>query len=387
MDFEYSEEQQTIRDLARGILEQEATQERLRAAEKTADWTDAALWKQLAAANLLGIALPEAHGGMGMGFRELCVLLEELGRAAAPNAAFAALVLGALPLAQFGSAAQQARWLPRVASGEALLTAALDDAGSANVLAPATHARREGASWLLDGAKRFVPHARAAGAVLVPASTENGVAVFVVETQSHGVSLEGRRVSSGEPLFDLTLRGVRVADEARLPADGAAILRWLEPRALAALAAQQVGVCERALAITAQYTRERIQFGVPIGSFQAVQHREADAFIDLEAMRWTLWRAAYRLAEGLPAEREARVAKIWAAEGGSRIVNAALHLHGGIGSDVDYPIQRYFLWSKSLELALGGAPAQLAALGAELAANGLSEPAALSEGDAGWENA
>ena len=371
MDFAYSEEQQSVRDLARGILEQEATQERLRAAEKTEDWIDAALWQRLAAANLLGIALPEAHGGMGMGFRELCVLLEELGRAAAPNAAFAALVLGALPLAEFGSAAQRARWLPRVASGEAILTAALDDAGSANALAPATRARRDGADWVLDGAKRFVPHARAASAVLVPASTERGVAVFVVETQSNGMSLDGKRVSSGEPLFDLTLRAVRVSEAARLPADGAAILRWLEPRALTALAAQQAGVCDRALAITAQYTRERVQFGVPIGSFQAVQHREADAFIDLEVMRWTLWRAAYRLAEGLPAQREARVAKIWASEGGSRIVNAALHLHGGIGSDIDYPIQRYFLWSKSLELALGGASAQLAALGADLATNGL----------------
>ncbi len=372
MDFAYSEEQQSVRDLARGILEQEATQERLRAAEKTEDWIDAALWQRLAAANLLGIALPEAHGGMGMGFRELCVLLEEIGRAAAPNAAFAALVLGALPLAEFASAGQRARWLPRVARGEAILTAALDDAGSANALAPATRARREGADWVIDGAKRFVPHARAASAVLVPASTERGVAVFVVETQGSGVSLEGKRVSSGEPLFDLTLRAVRVSEEARLPADGAAILRWLEPRALTALAALQAGVCDRALAITAQYTRERVQFGVPIGSFQAVQHREADAFIDLEAMRWTLWRAAYRLAEGLPAQREARVAKIWASEGGSRIVNAALHLHGGIGSDIDYPIQRYFLWSKSLELALGGASVQLAALGADLAAHGLA---------------
>jgi alkylation response protein AidB-like acyl-CoA dehydrogenase len=105
--------------------------------------------------------------------------------------------------------------------------------------------------------------------------------------------------------------------------------------------------------------------------FQAVQHREADAFIDLEAMRWTMWRAAARLAEGLPAEREARVAKFWAADAGPRIVNAALHLHGGTGSDVDYPIHRYFLWSKALELALGSASVQLAALGTDIAAHGL----------------
>ncbi len=371
MNFDPTDEQQTIRDLARGILDAEATQERLRAAERSADWIDDAVWKQLAAANLLGIAIPEAHGGMGMGFRELCVLLEELGRAAMPNAAFASLVLGALPLAEFGSAAQQRAWLPRIASGDALVSAALDDAGSADPHAPATTARRDGAGWVLDGAKRFVPHARRAGAILIPARADGGIALFLVEPANAGLALAGRVTSDGQPLFDVTLRGARVGDEARLPADGATILHWLESRALTALAALQVGVCDRALAITADYTRTRTQFGVPVGSFQAVQHREADAFIDLEAMRWTLWRAVSRLADGEPAAREARVAKIWAAEGGARIVNAALHLHGGIGSDVDYPIHRYFLWSKGLELALGGASAQLAALGADIAANGL----------------
>jgi hypothetical protein len=375
MDFSYSEEQSTVRGLAREILEREATQERLRAAERTADWHDAALWNQLAAANLLGIAIPEANGGMGMGFCELCVLLEELGRATLPSAAFATLALGALPLAQFGSEEQRARWLPRVASGDALLSAALDDAGSADPLAPATRARRDGSEWVLDGAKRFVPHARAAAALLIPARSERGVAVFLVETPRAGLTLGARVTSSGEPFFDLTLSGVRVADDARVPVDGAELLRWLQPRALTALAALEVGVCDRALAITAAYTRERVQFGVPIGMFQAVQHREADAFIDLEAMRWVTWRAAYRLAEGLSAEREARVAKFWAADGGSRIVNAALHLHGGIGSDVDYPIHRHFLWSKGLELALGGASAQLAALGADIAQHGLEATA------------
>jgi alkylation response protein AidB-like acyl-CoA dehydrogenase len=379
MNFEATDEQQAIRALAREILEREATQERLRAAERTPDWLDAAIWKQLAEANLLGIAIPEAHGGMGMSLLELCVLFEELGRAVMPNAAFATLALGALPLARFGSAAQQARWLPRVASGAALLTAALDDANSSDVFAPATTARRDGSGWLLDGAKRFVPHARRAAALLIPARTSEGVAVFLVEAQSPGVSLAGRVTSEGQPLFDVALRGARVGDDARLPEDGAAILRWLHPRALTALAAVHTGVCDRALAITADYTRERVQFGVPIGIFQAVQHREADAFIDLEAMRWTLWRAASRLAQELPAAREARVAKIWAAEGGARVVNAALHLHGGIGSDLDYPIHRYFLWSKGLELALGGASVQLAALGADIAQNGLPE-AALERG-------
>ena len=376
MDFSFSEEQDAIRALAAEILGAEMTAERLKAAERDPGWLDAALWKQLAAANLLGVAIPEAYGGMGMGFIEVCVLLEELGRAVAPGPWLATLVHGALPLAEFGSEEQRQAWLPRVASGGVKLAAAPLDAGSAEGAPPATRARRDGAGFVLDGAKRAVPGAGAADLLLAPASDERGVGIYLVDPKAAGVSLTARVTSTGEPLFDVALAGVRAGAGARRGgegADGAAILRWLRPRALTAVAALQAGVSARALRITADYVKERVQFGVPIGSFQAVQHREADGFIDLDAMRWTLWQAAWRLAEGLPAEREAEVAKFWAAEGGSRIANASLHLHGGLGSDVDYPIHRYFLWSKALELHGGGASATLARLGAELARTGPGE--------------
>jgi alkylation response protein AidB-like acyl-CoA dehydrogenase len=380
MDFSFSEEQDAIRALAAEILGAEMTQERLRAAERETDWTDAKLWQQLAEANLLGVAIPEAHGGMGMGFLELCVLLEQVGRAVAPGPWLPTLVHGALTLAEFGTPAQQAAWLPRVAAGTARLAAALQDAGSAEGAPPGTRARAEGAGFVLDGAKRCVPGAGSADLLLVPASEEtpgaSGVGIYLVDPKAAGISLEARVTSAGEPLFEVTLSGVRVAADARLggeAADGAAMLRWLAPRAQTALAALQAGVSERALRITADYVKERVQFGVPIGSFQAVQHREADGFIDLEAMRWTLWQAAWRLASGLPAEREAAVATFWASEGGSRIANASLHLHGGLGSDVDYPIHRHFLWSKALELAGGGASATLAALGRDLVRTGPGE--------------
>lgn len=124
---------------------------------------------------------------------------------------------------------------------------------------------------------------------------------------------------------------------------------------------------ERALEITTAHLRERVQFGAPIGSFPAVQQRAADAWIELQAMRWTTWRAAWCLAEGRPAEREILVAKFWAAEAGSRIADTAQHLHGGLGVDLDYPIHRYFLWSKALELGFGGATSQLARLGRDMA--------------------
>jgi hypothetical protein len=375
MDFSFTEEQEAIRALAAEILGAEMTADRLKAAERDAGWVDAALWKKLADANLLGVAIPEVYGGMGMGFIELCVLLEEVGRAVAPGPWLATLVHGALPLAEFGSDEQRRAWLPRVAAGEARLAAALEDAGSAEGAPPATRARREGGNYVLDGSKRAVPGAGSAQLLLVPASDERGAGIYLVDPKAAGVSLAAAVTSAGEPLFDVALAGVRVPAGARLggDADGAAILRWLRPRALTAVAALQAGVSARALRITADYVKERVQFGVPIGSFQAVQHREADGFIDLEAMRWTLWQAAWRIAAGLPAEREAEVATLWAADGGSRIANASLHLHGGLGSDVDYPIHRYFLWSKALELHGGGASATLARLGAELARTGPGE--------------
>jgi alkylation response protein AidB-like acyl-CoA dehydrogenase len=376
MDFSFTEEQDAIRELAAEILGAEMTQERLRAAERTAEWTDAALWKQLAEANLLGVALPEPYGGMGMGFVELCVLLEQAGRAVAPGPWLPTLVHGALLLAEFGAEAQREAWLPRVASGEARLAVALEDAGSAPGDAPATHAEQDRDAALLGGAKRNVMGASSADLLLVPARDARGVGIYCVEAGARGLTVEAAATSTGEPLSEVTLDGVRASPDARLggaDADGAAMLAWLAPRAETAVAALQAGVSASALQITVDYVKERVQFGVPIGSFQAVQHREADGFIDLEAMRWTLWRAAWRLAEGLPAAREAAVAKYWAAEGGSRIANASLHLHGGLGSDVDYPIHRHFLWSKALELQQGGASATLARLGRELARTGPGE--------------
>ena len=373
MDFSFSDAQDTVRDLAREILEAEVTLDRVRAAERHANWMDDKLWHTLAEAKLLGIAIPDAHGGMGMGFAELCVLLEEAGRVVMPGPWVPTLVLAALPLAAFGTHAQQAEWLPRIAAGDAIATTALLDAGSADVAAPATRGSREGDAVILDGVKRFVPFAQCANVMLIPATTDDGVAVFLVDPLAAGVTTTAQVTSTGQPLVDVTLSGVRVAASARLggmDGDGAAILRWLEPRALTALVAMQVGVSDRALHLTADYTKERVQFGVPIGSFQAVQHRAADGFIDLETMRWTCWRAAWRLSQGLPADREAWVAKFWAADCGSRIANASLHLHGGMGADVDYPIQRYFLWSKALELDLGGARPTLARLGRDMARTG-----------------
>jgi alkylation response protein AidB-like acyl-CoA dehydrogenase len=222
----------------------------------------------------------------------------------------------------------------------------------------------------LSGAKRVVPVAARAQRVLVPATSADGVGIFLVDPQAAGVSLRGGRSSNGEPLYDLRLEGARVGNADLLggsASGGGDVAEWMHQRALVALCATQVSGGAKALEIMAGYLRERVQFGVPIGSFQAVQHRSADGYIELQAMRWVTWRAAWRLAQGQPAARETAAAKFWASEGGTHIAHTAQHHHGGIGVDVDYPIHRYFLWSKSLELSLGGAMASLARLGRDLA--------------------
>jgi len=252
-----------------------------------------------------------------------------------------------------------------VAGGDAVLALALVDAESSDPLRPGTRAERNGRGWVLSGTKHWVSAADLARRILVPARTGDDIRVFLVDPAAAGVTLAAHGTSTGDPVFTVTLAGAHVDDADVLPGTDAA--RHLYESALVAHCAMQLGVCERALDMTARYVRERLQFGVPIGSFQAVQHRAADCYIDLESMRWTTWRAVERVADGLPSIRECAVAKFWSAEGGARIMAACQHLHGGIGVDLDYPIHRYFLRSKALELALGGATTHLVRLGRDLA--------------------
>ncbi len=373
MDFEFTEDQTAIRDLVRGILEGELTPERLKRIEAEPDWFDRKLWATLAESGVLGIAVPAAHGGMGLGVLELAVLLEEIGRTVAPLPILPTLVFAGLPIAAFGTDTQRETWLPGIAAGETILTAALVDAGSDDPVMPGTTARADGDGWVLDGEKRFVPAVHLASRVLVPARTPDGVAIFLLDPTASGVAQTRFVSTTGEPVFTLKLDGARVEGDQVLGGDvrnADAQVSWLYERALAATCATQVGVSEKALEVTTSYVRDRVQFGVPIGSFQAVQHRSADAYIDLASMRWLAWRAAWKLATGEPAARDVAVAKYWAAEGGSRIANTAQHLHGGIGVDLDYPIHRYFVWSKALEISLGAATPQLVRLGRSIAQSG-----------------
>jgi len=371
MDFTFDDVQRDLRDLARKILGEQVTTERLLELEDASEPFDRRVWKQLADANLLGVPLPEAHGGSGYGLMELCVLLEEVGRHVAPLPLLATVGLGAMPVAALGSDEQRHRFLPAVIAGTSLLTAAPCEPGHADPLSPTTVARRDGSGWRLDGEKLAVPYAPLADAVLVPATTEAGtLAVFIVTPDTENAAVEAATATNGEPQGRLRLSGARVHDRDVLgdATEGAHAVDWLQQHALACYCATAVGVFDRALRITASYLSERKQFGRPIATFQGATLRAADAYIDTEAIRVTTWSAIWRLASGRDAHDELAIAKFWVADGGQRVANACQHLHGGLGATTDYPIHRYFRWAKLLEHALGGATPHLLRLGDTIAA-------------------
>ena len=366
MDFSYSDDQAAAIDLARQILTDHCTPKQLRAIEQAGGPRfDRELWKKLAEAGLLAASAPEIYGGAGLGFLTVAGIVEQVGRTAAPVPLLEADVLGALPIATFGSAAQKEAWLPRLARGEAIATSALVESHR-DTVAPGTRAARDGAGFRLTGRKLAVPAGPIADAILVPAALDGGgVAVFLVETKTAGLSQEALVTTSRQPESLLVLDGVRVGADAMLgdPARGAEIVAWIELRATAALCALAVGVCSEALRLTAEYTKARKQFDQPIATFQAVGQRAADAFIDTEAIRLTALQAAWRIEAGLPAEAAVATAKFWASAGGSRVVRAAQHLHGGVGVDREYPLHRYYLYARQLETTLGAGTQQLRKLG------------------------
>ena len=358
MDFALTDEQQAVVDAARGLLEGRLTNERHKELDASTDRFDRQLWGELAEANLLGISLPEEVGGSGLGFLETCLLVEEVGRAAAPLPLLATVVLGALPIAEWGTDDQRQRHLPPVVRGERVLSAALVNQGEVT-------ATRDGDGWRLDGWRTCIPAGTVADRILVPTATPDGPTVFIVDPTSPGAAITRLDTTTGVPDARLELDGASVGEEDRF-GDEAAV-GWMLERATAAYCSLAAGVCATAVAMTAEYTKTRQQFDRPIASFQAVGQRVADAYMDSEAVQLTARQAAWRLSNGIPATEEVAVAKFWAADGGQRVVHAAQHLHGGIGVDRDYPLHRYFLLAKQLELSLGGATRQLLTLGRILA--------------------
>ncbi|MFT6052162.1 MAG: alkylation response protein AidB-like acyl-CoA dehydrogenase [Halioglobus sp.] len=371
MDFTFTEDQVAIRDLAHQIFADRSTDEFMLAFDRGDKTYDDELWSVLAQQGLLAMAIPEHCGGTGLGLVELCFMLEEQGRSVSPIPLYASLVLGALPIAEFGNPQQQEKYLTPLTQGLLKLTAAIGELGIPSATAGQVQAVELNGMWTLNGSLDCIPDGPCADAIIVPAWTDGKQTLFIVDAHSDGLIMTAQTTSLGDNQGSLVLQDLALDSSAILgkAAGGDKILRWLEMRAEVGICALQLGVTEEALKRTAEFTCERQQFGVPIGSFQAVAMQAADAFIDVEAIRSTYWLALYKLTNGGAATAEVRCAKWYAADAGHRIVYRTQHLHGGMGADIDYPIHRFFLWAKHLGLMLGGSSIQLAKLGALLASD------------------
>lgn len=366
MDFTFTPEQDEAATLAARILTDKATPTRMRAVEQAGDRFDRSLWSALADAGLLALAVPEEYDGAGLGLVELARVLIEVGRTVAP-VPLAVHGPASLVLAESGSSDQKEAWLSRAGSGTAVLTAAVSEPRDHLPAAPATTATPDGEGFVLDGTKTLVRAGTVADLFLVTASTPSGTAVFLVGADAPGLTVDAQHTSDGDAVALLGLDGVRVSTDDLLgAADDSTALRLGQLLTVCA-AAEQLGVVRGAVALTAAYAKTREQFGRPIGTFQAVSQRLADGYIDGLFEELALWQAVWRLSEGLPAEVEVATAKLWAADAGHRVAHTTVHVHGGVGIDLDGEAHRFFTAAKRFEFSFGGATEQALAIGRALA--------------------
>ncbi|MDQ0762305.1 acyl-CoA dehydrogenase family protein [Streptomyces canus] len=379
MDFTFSEEQQAAAEAARGVFADVAPDAVPSPALTTgavADEFDRALWARLADADVLSLLSAEEYGGAGLDAVALCLVLRE-----------SAKVLARVPLLEnsaamaavqaYGGPELRAELLERAGRGDVVLTVAASGRTGHDPAELAVTARQEegeGADWILDGVQTAVPWAYDADYVVVPAHTAADRTILALVPRVHdGVTPAEQFSTSGERLGELRLESARIAARDVIDVEGA--WEWLRDLLTTGTCALALGLGERVLRMSSEYTSKREQFGFPVATFQAVAVQAADRYIDLRAMEVTLWQAAWRIASGargtLPVAGDVAVAKIWASEGVRRVVQTAQHLHGGFGADVDYPLHRYHAWAKHLELSLGPAAAHEEALGDLLAAHPL----------------
>jgi alkylation response protein AidB-like acyl-CoA dehydrogenase len=361
MDFTRSEAAKDLSGLVRTIVDAVCTPEHQRELDGVEQRFDRQLWRKLIDADILTAAAPESLGGGGFGVLEQAAILTALGRQLAAAPYLESVVLSAGALARFGSPELQQTWGAPAVGGGRILTPALDgELGQGPV-----QAQNSGDGYRLTGSRTQVAYAPVADAFLIPAETDSGLTVFVVDADDPGLTVTTLQTTGLGSVGALDLADVTVGPDQMV--GDAEVAHWLTTRRALGYSAFQLGVLERALELTADYARTREQFDRPIGTFQAVSQRLADDYIDIKGLRLTVDQAAWRLSEDLPADVEVATAAFWAAEAGHRVAHTTVHVHGGVGIDMDHVVHRYFITAKQVEFALGGATGQLRQIGRDLA--------------------
>jgi alkylation response protein AidB-like acyl-CoA dehydrogenase len=365
MDLGLSEEQQLLKNAARDFLEKECPEALVRQMEEDERGYTPEFWQMMAAQGWLGIIIPEQYGGVGMTFTDLIVLLEEFGRALVPGPFISTVVLGATPILEAGTEEQKQELLPKIAAGELIMTLALTEPSARwDASGVAMPAKADGDSFVLSGTKLFAPDANVSDYMLVAVRTkesanpEDGVTLLLVDSKSAGIEFTVLKTIAADKQCEVAFNKVRVPKANVLGEvdKGWPIIQGIKNQAAVAACAYLVGLSQMDFDTSLDYAKERIQFGRPIGSFQAIQHKFADMIIDVDGSRFITYKAAWALQENEPdAEMLVSMAKAWCNEATRRVVAHGQQIHGGIGFTKDYKIELYFRRQKWMELMWGDA--------------------------------
>ena len=366
MDFGFSPEQEMLRATARKFLENECTSGFVRARmEEPAGVTDE-FWAKLAEQGWLGLIYPEEHGGSGLGFVDLTVLMEEMGRVVMPGPYLSTVLLGGLAIRETGSPAQKKEWLARIAAGRARTTLAWTEPSARWDAAGVTcAAREEKGSFVLNGTKLFVLDAHLADVLVVVARTgegktpEDGVSLFLVPKGTRGMEVKLLpTMDQTRKLCEVTFKDVSVPADALLGVKGRAwpVLARVIERATVALCAEMCGGAQRVLDMTVDYAKIRVAFGKPIGTYQGVKHKAADMLVDVENAKSLTYYAAWAVDENAPeAALAASMAKAYVTDAYRKVAGTGIQLHGGIGFTWEHDLHLYFKRAKSSEFTFGDA--------------------------------
>jgi alkylation response protein AidB-like acyl-CoA dehydrogenase len=364
MDFALSEEQEMLRNSARDFLTKECPKTLIRQMETDEKGFPANLWKGMADLGWMGLVYPEQYGGSGMTFLDLAVLIEELGRAIVPAPFLSTVVYCGLPILAAGTDEQKKQFLPKIAKGDTIMALALTEpSASWDAGGIETKATPEGDHFVINGTKLFVQDAHIANYMLVVARTkegkrkDEGITLFLADAKSPGIKLTPLKTIGSDKQFEVVFHNVKVPKKDILGKQdhGWAIIQDMIPKATLAQCAYMVGGAQQVLEMTVSYAKERVQFGRPIGSFQAIQHKCANMVTDVDGARFITYQAAWKMAEGLPCSLEVSMAKAWVSEAYRRTCSEGHQIHGGIGFIKDHDMQLYYRRAKANELAFGDA--------------------------------
>jgi alkylation response protein AidB-like acyl-CoA dehydrogenase len=362
MNLAFSEEQEMLRKSARDFLTNKCPKTLVREMEGDKQGYRSELWKEMAELGWLGLPFPEKYKGGGFSFLDLIVLLEEMGRACLPGPFLSTVVLGGLPILEWGKEEQKQQILPKISKGEAILTLALTELSARyNAASIRTSATPKGEDYLISGTKLFVPDAHIADWIICATRTaetanpEEGITLFLVDAKSPGISTVLLSTIAGDKQCELTLKKVKVPRSNILgkPGQGWEMVKRIIEWAALAKCAEMVGGNQQVMEMTVNYARERIQFDRPIGSFQIIQHYLADMSIDVDSARVTLYKAAWKLSEGLPCSNEISIAKAWISDAYRRVATQAHQIHGAIGFTKEHDLELYFRRAKAGEVFFG----------------------------------